>query len=689
MSQPPQQGRDAGGRDRGTILGKEIRGDGMADEAFEFPMRNYLGNLHTHRTSERIGTFVLRTAGRWELRFATGGFEGNLGRYPLSVVSADRHGCHVTIHDVQDPNIRGEFDLPVTTAEQILMKLSMCKLGVRSLPTRPWPMAEVKRREPLLHLVNRIAAPLTDTFRRSLGKWAPNHQIAKHADEAATTDLWANVYGLVSCPPQLEPVSRQKVLEQVGNLVRRKPPPEELTSAEANAAVLTLFTLSEIELLSWRFLLEHDDADLARTLLDAHKVLIDSGVPYLDPEMAHNSARRSRILDDLTTLSDARGRVFEAGSISLLSTVAASDVVFLPPSVRAPTNPQDLSTWWVQVPDRPLPVTLNSLLSQSALRKQLHPAQPSIIRAQEDSATPRQQATPGVSADATAATASTLDDLLVQLDALTGLAPVKADVRQLINIVRVEQMRRAAGLPVTPVSRHLVFTGNPGTGKTTVARLLGQLYSAIGVLRTGQLIEASRSDLVAGYVGQTAIKTTEVVDRALGGVLFIDEAYALTRVGGLGHDFGQEAVDTLVKLMEDHRDELVVIVAGYGDEMANFISSNPGLPSRFPRTIQFPDYSADELVSIFVGMCHQGKYEAAEDILSGLRHHLSGLPRTREFGNARLVRNIFEAALARQASRIIETASSDLTRLMFADLGLPTVEKPDQVAAHTQTGPYL
>ena len=282
-----------------------------------------------------------------------------------------------------------------------------------------------------------------------------------------------------------------------------------------------------------------------------------------------------------------------------------------------------------------------------------------------------------------------LDDLLKQLDALTGLAPVKAEVRQLINIVRVEHRRRAAGLPVTSVSRHLVFTGNPGTGKTTVARLLGQLYAAIGILRTGQLVEAARSDLVAGYVGQTAIKTTEMVNRALGGILFIDEAYALTRLGASGQDFGQEAVDTLAKLMEDHRDELVVIVAGYGQEMAQFISANPGLPSRFPRTIHFPDYSTDELVSIFAGMCKHGKYEPAKDMVDGLRRYLSVLPRTREFGNARLVRNLFEAALARQASRIIESGSSDLTHLTLADLGPLTVKEPDKTSAQTPGEPYL
>jgi SpoVK/Ycf46/Vps4 family AAA+-type ATPase len=282
----------------------------------------------------------------------------------------------------------------------------------------------------------------------------------------------------------------------------------------------------------------------------------------------------------------------------------------------------------------------------------------------------QQRAAPAVGVKQPVSQAGRLGDLLRQLDALTGLAPVKAEVRQLTDVVRVEQMRRAAGLPVSPVSRHLVFTGNPGTGKTTVARLLGQLYAAIGVLRTGQLVEAARTDLVAGYVGQTAIKTTEMVNRALGGVLFIDEAYSLTRAGASGQDFGQEAVDTLVKLMEDHRDDLVVIVAGYGDEMVRFITSNPGLPSRFPRTVHFPDYSNDELLTIFQGMCGRDRYRPSSDALDGLRRYLAGLPRTREFGNGRLVRNLFETALARQASRIVKSGSSDLTRLTLADLGL-------------------
>jgi ATPase family associated with various cellular activities (AAA)/Ftsk gamma domain/AAA lid domain len=264
-----------------------------------------------------------------------------------------------------------------------------------------------------------------------------------------------------------------------------------------------------------------------------------------------------------------------------------------------------------------------------------------------------------------------LDQLLKGLNRLVGLDPVKADVRQLIDMAQVEQMRRRAALPVSTFSRHLIFTGNPGTGKTTVARLLAQLYASIGILKTGQLIEVSRSDLVAGYVGQTAIKTTEAVNRAIGGILFIDEAYSLVTPGGGGRDFGHEAIDTLVKLMEDHRDELVVIVAGYEDEMRDFVESNPGLPSRFPRIVHFPDFSNDELMKVFESMCEHDKYVLSADAKQVLCRYLESMTRTRTFGNGRLMRNMFEATLARQASRIIATKSSNLTELVPADLALP------------------
>jgi len=363
------------------------------------------------------------------------------------------------------------------------------------------------------------------------------------------------------------------------------------------------------------------------------------------------------------------------------------------PVVAALFGTQVVGALFDAIPEAELRQWLSRVMATAAekgLRADRESAAPPAGKPGDSPVLPAAQGQPAVPGQPSPRAGTTsLDVLLGQLDGLTGLAPVKAEVRQLIDVVRAEQMRRAAGLPVSQVSRHLVFTGNPGTGKTTVARLLGQLYAAIGVLGTGQLVEVTRSDLVAGYVGQTAIKTTEAVRRALGGILFIDEAYALARSAGLEHDFGQEAVDTLVKLMEDHRDELVVIAAGYGQEMAQFISSNPGLPSRFPRTIRFPDYSTDELLSIFEGMCERDRYQLSPDALDGLRQHLARLPRTPEFGNGRLVRNLFEAALARQASRVVASGGTDLTTLTRQDLSLPDLPGPDHKPGEAPTGPYL
>ena len=225
----------------------------------------------------------------------------------------------------------------------------------------------------------------------------------------------------------------------------------------------------------------------------------------------------------------------------------------------------------------------------------------------------------------------TLDELFAELDALVGLAAVKDEIHHQAELLRVDRLRTEHGLKTPGVNRHLVFVGNPGTGKTTVARLVAGIYRALGVLPQGQLVETDRSGLVAGYVGQTALKTIDVVKSALGGVLFVDEAYTLA-----GDDFGSEAINTLVKAMEDHRDDLVLIVAGYPDEMEVFIRSNPGLSSRFRTTITFDDYSDDELVAIFASMCKDADFTPAPECTTRLRARLQEAVRDRGFGNARV-----------------------------------------------------
>ena len=263
-----------------------------------------------------------------------------------------------------------------------------------------------------------------------------------------------------------------------------------------------------------------------------------------------------------------------------------------------------------------------------------------------------------------------IDELLAELDGLVGLAPVKAEVKLVTDLLRVEKLRVARGLPVVEHSRHLVFTGNPGTGKTTVARLLAQIYRTLGVVEKGHLVETDRAGLVAGYVGQTALKVQAVFESAMGGVLLIDEAHALAR--GADTDFGHEAIDMIVKLMEDHRDDVVVIVAGYPDEMAVFLDANPGLRSRFPKTIFFPDYTGAELALIFDGMCRKSHYVPTEAARAAVLDFLAAQSRDRGFGNARLVRNLFEAVVARQASRVVARPEAEVT-----DADLVAIEAVD------------
>ena len=266
----------------------------------------------------------------------------------------------------------------------------------------------------------------------------------------------------------------------------------------------------------------------------------------------------------------------------------------------------------------------------------------------------------------------TLDELMAELDELVGLDEVKLEVRLTTNLTRVEQLRRQRGLPVLEHSRHLVFTGNPGTGKTTVARLLAQIYRTLGVVTKGHLVETDRSQLVAGFVGQTAIQVRKAFDEADEGILLIDEAYALVRGGE--NDFGKEAIDTIVKLVEDRRDSVIVIVAGYPEEMATFVDANPGLRSRFPKTIHFPDYSTDELVQIFESLGRDQKYACEPAAREKVMAWLDAQPRARGFGNGRLARNLFEAIVARQSSRLVDVESpTDEQLCTFAVADVPDV----------------
>ena len=262
-----------------------------------------------------------------------------------------------------------------------------------------------------------------------------------------------------------------------------------------------------------------------------------------------------------------------------------------------------------------------------------------------------------------------MEDLMAELDSYIGLGVVKEEVHNLINMVQVYKLRREHDLPTTDMSLHMVFTGNPGTGKTMMARMMARIYRSLGILSKGQLVEVDRSGLVAGYVGQTALKTQKVIEKAMGGVLFVDEAYALN--GKSENDFGQEAIDTLLKAMEDHRDDLVVIVAGYTDLMDKFIHSNPGLESRFNRFLLFEDYSLDELMAIFKMRCGKG-YTLSPEAEPLVRDYIAEESADGDgFGNARGVRNIFEHILVAQNNRLAKMESvtrEDLMTLLPEDV---------------------
>ncbi|GIG57051.1 hypothetical protein Lfu02_14230 [Longispora fulva] len=300
-------------------------------------------------------------------------------------------------------------------------------------------------------------------------------------------------------------------------------------------------------------------------------------------------------------------------------------------------------------------------------------AQPVIREASED-----HQPKVGAAAVESAAVQDTakVDKLLAELDSMIGLAGVKDEVRALIDEIQVNEWRRQAGLAVGGASHHLIFTGAPGTGKTTVARIYGQLLQALGVLPNGQFKEVARRDLVGQYIGHTAEKATSVFQEALGGVLFIDEAYTLSRSGGSSADFGQEAIDTLVKLMEDHRDQVAVIVAGYTVEMQTFLDANSGLASRFAKTLEFENYSPNELVLIVNRIARNDDYLLASGLDDALREWFGQIQRGQNFGNAREARKLLESMRKAQSGRLRGLGSmptrDDLRTLVLDDLLVAT-----------------
>lgn len=258
-----------------------------------------------------------------------------------------------------------------------------------------------------------------------------------------------------------------------------------------------------------------------------------------------------------------------------------------------------------------------------------------------------------------------LETVLDQLNNLVGMQNVKDEINTLINFLKIQKLRQEQGLASTSVTLHSVFCGPPGTGKTTVARLIGKIYKDLGILSKGHLVETDRSGLVAGYVGQTALRVDELIESALDGVLFIDEAYAL-KPEGSSNDFGQEAIDTLLKRMEDYRNRFVVIVAGYSDEMSRFIESNPGLKSRFNKYFYFDDYKPNELINIFEKISEQNHFNLTKKAKKVLLNKLTDLYASRDnkFGNGRLVRNIFEKTIERQANRLVKVSGVSKEILM-------------------------